>query len=116
MANDSRFQKYRDDDLAPLVKLAGPGQQFTGRLVGEHEYISRRDGEEKVIPVLDLQDEHGEAFSWMASAWRALDELAKVDPKVGDWVTVIRLPDRGSSHDYSIHVGSKGAGTDAIPF
>ena len=114
MEKDSPFKKYRGDDFAPLKKPA-IGEQLIGKLTGHHEYVSRRDGEEKVIPVLDFVDETGEAFSWMASAWRAIDELAKVDPKTGDWVTVTRLPDRGSSHDFSIHVAAKGD-TDDLPY
>ena len=116
MSKDSRFAKYREDDLAPLVKLAEPGDQFTGRLVGDREYVSRRDGGEKVHPILDFERENGEPFAWIASAWRAKKELANIDPQPGDWVTVIRLPNRGQSHDFSIHVGAKGAGTDELAF
>jgi hypothetical protein len=113
MANDSRFSKYRRDDLPPLVKL-DVGEQFTGRLTGEHEYSPSSDDEPK--PVLEFEDEHRKPFAWRASAWRAIDELDKVDPQPGDWVTVIRLPDRGRSHDFSVHVGAKGAGTDELAF
>ena len=95
----SRFDKYRTESDLPVLKKLEPGESFTAKLLGDHDYT----GDSGPIPVLEFRDDGGE-FGWLAGAWKAREELAIADPKVGDVVTVARLADRGRSHDYSIVV------------
>src|SRR5215208_5367824 len=112
MSNSNEFDRFRKSDLAPLRRLEA-GQQFTARKVGYHLY--EPEGKQP-LPVLDFQDEHGEPFSFMSGSWRYLDALAEASPQDGDWVTIRRLPDRGSSHNYEVHTGAKGAGDSELAF
>jgi hypothetical protein len=111
--NTTDFSKYRRHELPPLRKLA-VGEQFTARMTGVHEWSPGPD--EPPVPVLELVGEDGEEFGWRATAWRAIDALDRANPQVNSWITVIRKADIGRSHDYSIHVGAKGAGTDELGF
>ena len=110
----SRFSKYGNGDYAPLFKPE-PGESRVGKLEGDHEFTAQGDdGEERVLPVLDFVDEHGEKWSWRASTWRALEELKRVDPQVGKWYRITRLPDRGRSHDYIVEPAE--LSRDEVPF
>jgi hypothetical protein len=62
------------------------------------------------LPVLEFDegDSTGSApFNWMASAWKARDELAVADPHPGDMVTVTRLADKGRSQDWVITIAQR---------
>jgi hypothetical protein len=94
-SSTSRFSKYRQaSDYAPLRKLE-VGEEFTERLVGDHEY----EGSDGPVPVLDFDE-----FSWMASSWHAIEQLEIADPQPGDAVRVKRLPNKGRSHQFEIEV------------
>ncbi len=103
----SRFSKYAQGELAPLVKLEQDESQ-TGRLVGEHEYNGEDDN---VFPVLEIVDAvTGREVAWRASAWHARERLELVDPQHGDVIRITRLADRGKSHQYKIEILESAAG------
>ena len=101
-SDGSRFGQYSDSDWPELRKLE-PGESFTARLLGAHEYV----GEDATVPVLECVDDDGE-FGWRAGAWQARKELAAVDPQDGDVIRVERLANVGRSHRYAIRVVSDG--------
>jgi hypothetical protein len=108
----SRFAQYTSGDLPPLVK-PDVGDGFTGRLVGEHEYTT----DDRTLPVLDFEDGDGGRFSWMVSAWHALDQLALADPPPGALLEIRRLPDKGRSHQFRIRtINAQEGGSDELPF
>ena len=99
MTESSRLSKYKKDLLPPLLKFEEVGMSHTIKVTGDHEYTDRDDNEKYV---LDAEDEHSMPCSWIVGAWHALEELERVDPQPGDWITITRLEDKGRSHQYRI--------------
>lgn len=101
----SRFEKYRSDSDQPALVKLEPGQTGTFKVTGDHEYVAKdNEGNEKIIPVLDLEERDGTPRAWMTGSWHGLEELALADPQRGDVITITRLPNRGMSYQWSVRV------------
>ena len=78
----SRFEKYRSDSDQPALVKLEPGQTGTFKVTGDHEYVAKdNEGNEKIIPVLDLEERDGTPRAWMTGSWHGLEELALADPR-----------------------------------
>ena len=105
----SRFAKYKtEDDRPPLRKLEA-GESFTAKLIGDHDY----DGDDGPVPVLELKDENGREFAWIAGAWHAATCSRMPTRNVATWSRSRASPTRAavtstSSTSYKRRSGANG--------